>query len=69
MLNKKLTAIAAFMLATGMFFATSTKADMGDAEGAGKKIVLTGCYLNGTLVGYANDCDSGSGQCVDTTCN
>jgi hypothetical protein len=70
--NTKAFALAAFMLATGVFYSVDSRADIdGGEEGGSKKVVLTNCVdtRTGEVVGHANDCDSGSSNCVDTTCN
>jgi hypothetical protein len=78
---KKVFAIgfAAFMLA-GSFSVSNAQVapsddvegvDPGDGGGGSLKVVLTNCVVvrTGEVVGHANDCSSGSSNCIDTTCN
>lgn len=69
--NTKAFALAAFMLATGVFYSVDSRADIDGGEAGTKKVELTNCVdtRTGEVVGHANDCGSGSSNCVDTTCN
>ena len=70
--NKSLSVlfIAAFSAAS---FAAYSQATLSPSivDGGSKKIIPTQCVVRSTgeVVGLANNCGSGSGNCIDTTCN
>jgi hypothetical protein len=66
--SKKLLSILFLAMFSLVSIGTSA-AELLAAEG-GKSVILTRCVVRSTgeTVGYANNCGSGSGNCIDHSC-